>query len=225
VQTCYAFGVQAITRHATVTAMPRACAGLSHEQIDVAVERAVRDAAGPHRKAIARRLAYKDGAYLEYLVKVVPPGPPIPPAAAPAGRPPRWPLSLAALAAWIVTVAAGSWLLAGWLVRGGLRRGFARSAGVPRAVVVGHLSLALAGLLIWIVFLAADVAALAWAAVGVVLTVAGLGMATLAGGLPEAVSAGPDGGGGRTPVTVIALHGMLAATTILLVVLAAVGAA
>jgi hypothetical protein len=112
---------------------------------------------------------------------------------------------------------------------------------VPRAVVAGHAALALSGLGIWIAFLATGVTALAWTAVGVVLAVAGRGMATLAGGLPErrhetATGAGPASGGvlsSRTtaiqvpsgkPLARIALHGALAATTILLVVLAAIGA-
>ena len=172
---------------------------------------------------------------------------------------------------------AGSWLLAGWLVHGGLRRRESRS-GVPRAVIVGHFTLALAGLGVWIAFVVTGAAAAAWAAVGVILSIAGLGMATLGGGLPDAASAGtgepgPDGpaasggtgqraasarrtgpgqrrpggaGPGRSaslgpagpartavreaparagrPVTLIVVHGALAATTILLVVLAAIGA-
>jgi hypothetical protein len=144
-------------------------------------------------------------------------------------------------------------------------------AGVPRAVVGGHAALALTGLGIWIGFLVTGATALAWTAVGVVLAVAGLGMATLAGGLPQgtdetAASAAPGGaepastrladpgsaGSGSVtsrsaavgpasarvlpsrmtaiqlpsgkPLALIALHGVLAAATILLVVLAAAGA-
>jgi hypothetical protein len=138
--------------------------------------------------------------------------------------------------------------------------------GVPRAVVAGHVALALTGLGIWIAFLVTGVAALAWTAVGVVLAVAGLGMATLAGGLPEghdettagAGPAGAESAGTRLassgsassrsaaagqagagvlpsrmtaiqvpsgqPLALIALHGTLAASTILPVVLAAIGA-
>jgi hypothetical protein len=137
-------------------------------------------------------------------------------------------------------------------------------------VIIGHFTLALTGLGIWIAFLATGAAALAWAAVAVVLSVAGLGMATLAGGLPEqsqpdasppeprrpsdgllepqpatianSVSAGAaTGATSRTvgpaqartaaivvpagkPLARIALHGVLASATILLVVLAAIGA-
>ena len=270
VDTCFAFSVQALQRHVTVTEVPRACAGLTHEQINLAVDRAIRAVVGPHRKAVARRLAHREGAYLSYLVTVVPPRAPAPQAATPATPSSRLPLELAALAAWAVTAAAGTWLLAGWIARGGLRRGYARVAGVPRAVIVGHFTLALTGLGIWIAFLATSVAALAWAAVAVVLSVAGLGMATLAGGLPEqrrpsdgppeqrppsdgllepqpATTANPVSAGAvagatvrnvgsaqaRTaaivvpagkPLAVIALHGALASATILLVVLAAIGA-
>ena len=270
VANCYAFAVHALNQHVTVTSVPSACAGLTHEQINLAVDRAIRAVVGPHRKAVARRLAHQEGAYLSYLVTVVPPRAPAPQAATPATPSSRLPLELAALAAWAVTAAAGTWLLAGWIVRGGLRRGYARVAGVPRAVIVGHFTLALTGLGIWMAFLATSVAALAWAAVAVVLSVAGLGMATLAGGLPEqrrpgdgppeqrrpsdgllepqpATTANPVSAGAvagatvrnvgsaqaRTaaivvpagkPLAVIALHGALASATILLVVLAAIGA-
>jgi hypothetical protein len=182
---CYTFAVQALNQHVTVTSVPAACAGLTHEQINLAVDRAIRAVVGPHRKVVARRLAHEEAAYLSYLVTVVPPRAPAPQAARPATPSSRLPLALAALAAWAVTVAAGAWLLAGWIARGGLRRGYAQVAGVPRAVIVGHFTLALTGLVIWIAFLATSVPALAWVSVAVVLSVAGLGMATLAGGLPE----------------------------------------
>jgi len=254
VATCYAFAVQALNQHTTVTSVPAACTGLTHEQINLAVERAIRTVVGPHRKVIARRLAHEEAAYLSYLVTVVPPRAPAPPPASPATSPGRVPLNLAALAAWAVTMAAGTWLLAGWIARGGLTRRYARAAGVPRAVIVSHFTLALTGLGIWIAFLVTGVPALAWTAVAVVLSVAGLGMATLAGGLPEQrppcddppepqparviplAGTGPASTGptsARTqaigvpagkPLPVIALHGALAATTLLLVVLAAIGA-
>jgi hypothetical protein len=266
VAACYAFAVQALDRHETVTSVPPACAGLSHEEINQAVARAIRTVAGPHRKVVARRLAHREAAYLSYLVTVIPPRAQPSPVAAPSRPSSGSPLRLAALAAWGITAAAGAWLLAGWLARGGLRRRFTRVAGVPRAVVAGHAALALSGLGIWIAFLVTGTAALAWTAVGVVLAVAGLGVATLAGGLPEgrretaagagpagaepartglassgsarsrSVAAGPAGAGVRPsrmtaiqvpagkPLALIALHGALAASTILLVVLAAIGA-
>jgi hypothetical protein len=256
VASCYAFAVRALGQHVTVTSVPAACTGLTHEQINLAVDRAIRAVVGPHRKVVARRLAHQEAAYLSYLVTVVPPRAPAPRMASPATPSSRVPLELAALAGWAVTVTAGTWLLAGWIARGGLRRRYVRVAGVPRVVIVGHFTLALAGLGIWLAFLATGGTALAWASVAVVLSVAGLGMATLAGGLPEqrqpsggplesrpASTADPAPAGaaaGRNvelaqartaaivvpagkPLAVIALHGALAAATILLVVLAAIG--
>jgi hypothetical protein len=266
--TCYAFSVQALDRHVTVTSVPRACAGLSHEQVNLAVVRAVRTVAGPQAKVAGRRLAHRELAYLEYLIKAAPVPAPAPVAAQPAGTSSKLPLRLTALAAWVVTALAGSWLIAGWLAHGGLRRHGPRIAGVPRAVIVSHFTLALAGLGLWIAFAITGVPVLAWVAVGTILAIAGLGMATLAGGLPGiAASPGPasPGPGGpasdtaasgarasdarasgepagpgppaasRTavrevpvhvdrPVVPIAVHGVLAATTLLLVVLAAIGA-
>ncbi len=242
--TCYAFAVQALERHVTVTTVPPACAGLSHEQIDLAVTRAIRSVVGRRSKVAGRRLAHREIAYLVHLIKAAPVPTPAPVAAPPARPSSGTPLRLAALAAWVATMLAGSWLLAGWLVHGGLRRRESRS-GVPRAVVVGHFTLALAGLGAWIAFVATGAAAVAWVAVAVILSIAGLGMATLAGGLPDAASdesassgtderASPGPAAGTTvreaparvgrPVTLIAVHGALAATTILLVVLAAIGA-
>lgn len=185
VATCYAFAVQALDRHATVTSVPPSCRGLNHEQINLAVDRAIHAVAGPHRKAVARRLDHREAAYLSYLVTVVPPHVAPAPAATPSTPSSRLPLDFAALAAWVVTVAAGARLLAGWIAHGGLRLHGARVAGVPRVVIVGHFTLALAGLGVWIGFLVSNVTALAWVAVAVVLSVAGLGMATLAGGLPQ----------------------------------------
>jgi hypothetical protein len=223
VDTCYAFGVQALDRHITVTAVPRACTGLSRAQVNLAVARAIRDVAGPRPKAVARRLAYQEGAYLAHLISTVPPpgpaSPDIAPAVAPARQSAGLPLRLAALAAWIITAAAGSYLLAGWLADGGLRRR-TRATGMPPGIIISHFTLAVAGLGIWIGFVAADVSVLAWIAVGLTLPAAGLGMATLVAALPEPAASA----GARMPVTVIAVHGVLATATILLALLAAISA-
>jgi hypothetical protein len=129
--TCYAFAVRAIQQHITVTAAPGACAGLSHEQVNQAAARAIRELTAGQPKAAARRLARQDGAYLARMVSAIPaPRPPAPaahataPVPVPAGPGPGLPLGLAALAAWVLTAAAGTYLLAGWLADrlAGLRR-------------------------------------------------------------------------------------------------------
>ena len=139
----------------------------------------------------------------------------------------------------MVTAAAGSYLLTGWLA-GGLRRGITRAADMPPAIIVSHFALAAAGLGIWIAFVATEAPFLAWIAVGLILPIAGLGLAALAAALPEpAASSGPPSPSAplatlvaqaaaparmAMPVAVIAVHGILATATILLVLLAAAGA-
>ncbi len=241
VNTCYAFGVRALERHLTVLTVPRSCAGLSREEVDLAVVRAIRSVIGPLPKAAARRMAVQDSGYLAHLVRAVP----VPRPAALSTAPPRRPSDLvaefAALAAWLVTAAAGTYLVAGWLATTPAPLRLRRSRGLP-GVVIGHLVLAVAGLAVWVAFIVSGVAALAWVAVGVILLVAGLGMATLMAALPESVGSLPPGSTGRSalatqithalapvkparpPVLVIAVHGIFATVAILLVLLAAIGA-
>jgi hypothetical protein len=237
-QGCYAFAVRALQHHVTVTRLPRACAGMTRAEVNLAVGRAIRDVVGPLHKAAARRAEYLEGRYLEHLVKPVRPAPPPPVAAATSGQPGSLPVSLAALAAWLVTALAGSYLLAGWLA-GMSERGFRRKLRSLPVTVICHFSLALTGLAIWIAFVASNVAALAWVDFALILPVAGLGMAVLFGWLATLVGdSGPDPSpaadaqaetsgaatGQRTPALVIVLHGILATTTILLVLLAAIAA-
>jgi hypothetical protein len=268
-QTCYAFGVRALQQHITVTTVPRACAGLSAATVNLAVDRAVHLVVGPRPKAAARRLADREGARLAYLIRTVRPARPVSPAPPP-GPGSREPLRVAALVAWLVTATAGSYLLAGWLRNGGLRRGRggSRTGGLPPVIILGHFGVAVTGLGLWIAFMASDLTALAWTAAALLLPTAGLGMATLVTALPEPAesasppsaagpgpagpqsagpeSAGPESAGPgpagpdpgrlaariaataaparvRMPVTVIALHGVLATATMLLVLLAAIG--
>jgi hypothetical protein len=154
------------------------------------------------------------------------------------------PLGLAALMAWFVTAAAGSYLLAGWRAAGGLRRRRPAASLVP-VTVLSHFGLAVAGLGLWIAFVITGTRVLAWVGVGLIVLIAGLGMGALSAALPEpdrsASPAGPGPAGpdpvarvqpqadpgsskARTPVAVIAVHGTLATATILLVFLAAIGA-
>jgi hypothetical protein len=233
---CYALAVNALRRHVIVRRRPAPCAGLTQAQINEIVGRAIRTVVGPYPKAVARRLAAADSRYLGSLVRAVPP----PPAASTASAQPtlsgQLGIRLAALAAWLLTAIPGAYLLTGWLARVRRRR-LIRKPGVPSAVPLGHATLALTGLCIWIAFTATGVAALAWAAVGLTWIIAGLGMATLLSASPEqqviasTEEAAPPGPAGmsaaafpvRAPVIIIAVHGALATLTILLVLLAAVG--
>jgi len=148
------------------------------------------------------------------------------------------PASLAALTSWIVTAAAGLYLLAGLLTRTRSGRRRLRAAGPPPAVIGSHAGLGLSGLGLWIAFMATAEAALGWIAVGITFLAAGLGMATLLTAMPDPQRSGSLTAdtttastaaatartpAARPPVLVIALHGGLATVTILLVLLAVIG--
>ena len=71
-------------------------------------------------------------------------------------------MAIAAMIAWVVTASIGVYMLRTWVTRGGLRRQRATGAGVPPAVVFGHASAALTGLLIWLGFVKTRSDLLAW---------------------------------------------------------------
>jgi len=107
---------------------------------------------------------------------------------------------------------------------------------VPPPVVAGHVGLGMTGLAFWILYLISGWAGLAWTAVILLLPVAGLGMAVVTLGLPDpgarrgqasSPGGGPSARAPRTRLTaiVIAGHGVLAASTMLVVLLAALGTA
>jgi manganese efflux pump family protein len=91
------------------------------------------------------------------------------------------PLGFAALGAWLLTASLGGYMLRIWVTRGGLRRQRETGAGAPPLVIFGHMSLALTGLTLWCVFLAARWGPLAWVCVGVIAAtiVFGICMVTL----------------------------------------------
>lgn len=112
------------------------------------------------------------------------------------------------------------------------------ATAVPPGAIVAHFGLAAAGLALWVVFLIAGSPALAWIAGALLLPVAGLGLGLVTLGLPggrprlarpgagQPVGVGAMGAArasGRAPVLVVAGHGVLAAATLLLVLLAAIG--
>ena len=221
-----------IVRH-----VPPVCAGLGAQQVNLAIARAIRTVVGPLHKAAARRQAEADSRYLESLVRPVQPTRPSPQAAPSATTSATLSLRLAALAAWVAAASAGAYLPASQPSDGrrlGRRR--LRIASMPPWVILGHAGLAVAGLCIWIAYTITSATTLAWTDVGLTAVIAGLGMATLLAAIPEqrddsTHSASVESAGrnsapfpARAPVVTIALHGVLATLTILLVLLAAVGA-
>jgi hypothetical protein len=226
---CYQFAAGAIQRHVTVAAVPALCQGLSQVEVNVAVSRALRAAAaGVRGKVRQRQVIARDSLYVARLIRVVPAsgpptasaspsGPPGGPAASPSRPPSREALSLAALATWLVTASLGMSMMARWLIR-------ARRPGRgPRPVLnFAHFGLALTGLLVWISYLVTSATGLAWAACGLLLAVASLGMTLVFVG--PAVTTTDGERTGHPPVFVIAVHVTLACATILLATLAAIGA-
>jgi hypothetical protein len=241
VPACTSYGVRAIEHDVTVTRMPAACEGLSKAQVNLAVGRAIFAVAGGRSKVAWRREAYLVGARLAYLASgpqdtagPQPSGTAVPGSGAPARRGSDAALGFAALGAWLLTAGSGSYMLGAWISRSGIGRLLTGGPRLQPAVISGHFALAAAGLLVWIAYLATDEAALAWTAVGLLPLVAGLGMALLALGSSgerrgPVAAAGPRAAPGaparrRGPILVVIGHGLLAAGTVLLVLLAALGA-
>jgi manganese efflux pump family protein len=189
---CTAYSVYAIEHHITVTGRPAPCRGLSRAEVNQAVVAAVLRVTGDAPKALRRKRAAEAAAYVYHLVTALPPAaasalPAV--SGSPAPRRTRdLPMSLAALIAWLLTAGSGGYVLGSWIAHGGsLRRlpGTGGDTGASPSVIFGHFGLALGGLLLWAAYLVTGWAALAWTSVALLLPVAGLGMATLAAGLPR----------------------------------------
>lgn len=146
-------------------------------------------------------------------------------------------MDVAALIVWIATALGGSVLLAKWVSHGGLRQQQAGTSGFPAPVIFGHFLLAGAGLVLWIIYLVSDTSALAWVSFAALVAVALLGFTMFARWLPLYRSAptsvmsgrGPGADTGTAPAErhlpplIVAGHGLLGATTLVLVLLAAAG--
>lgn len=139
----------------------------------------------------------------------------------------RW----AALIAWIVTAGGGFVLLGLWLKHGGTRQQGQAGDRIRPPVLFSHFALAVGGLVAWIIYVASDTDALAWASLAALVAVALLGFAMFAVWLRRRRTASaPAHAGGDAepaeqhfPVPIVALHGLLGAATLVLVALAAAG--
>ena len=179
-------------------------------------------------------------AYVSALISGPPPTVPgAPPSSAPGGPPTASGGSrigfsepaaeVAALLAWLAAAGSGGWILIRWSRAGGrLTRPPGAADAAPSAVIVGHGGLGLLGLTVWALFMSTGWAALAWISVGLLAPVAGLGMTVLLTGLPRprpaAASSLSPTRSGRPPAALIAGHGLFVLVTLLLVLLAAIGA-
>jgi hypothetical protein len=91
-------------------------------------------------------------------------------------------------------------------------------------VILGHVGGGLVGLVLWAAFMLSAWVGLAWIALGLLAPVAGAGMAVLLLGLPGPGRPGLIARRPRIPVLTIVVHGLFAATALLLVLLATIGA-
>jgi hypothetical protein len=139
-----------------------------------------------------------------------------------------------ALTTWVLTASGGFVMLGVWLKHGGMQQGELPGDRIRPARILSHFALAATGLVLWIVYVASDSDVLAWVAFALLAIVALLGFSMLALWLrqrsrePALAGAGataPNAGPAeqRFPVPVVGLHGLLAATTLVLVFLVAAG--
>lgn len=130
-------------------------------------------------------------------------------------------MDVAALITWVLTAGGGFVLLVLWLKNGGMSQ---RASGRIRpAVILTHFALAATGLVLWIVYVANDSSTLAWIAFVLLLVVALIGFAMLGIWLSQRNRRDNAPAEQRFPVPIVGLHGLLAATTLVLVFLSAAG--
>jgi hypothetical protein len=144
-------------------------------------------------------------------------------------------MDVAALITWLIAAIGGFVLLGTWIANGGLRRDVGRPSRLPPGVVFGHFLLAAAGLVLWVIYLVADSDSLTWVAFVAVAVAALLGFVMFFRWLPQirarrtvAATAGARAADATAesqfPVAVVVAHGLFAAATVVLVLLAALSA-
>jgi uncharacterized membrane protein len=127
----------------------------------------------------------------------------------------------AALITWVLTAGGGFVLLAIWLKNGGMSQ---QDGGrIRSARILSHFALAATGLVLWIVYVASNSSAVAWIAFALLLVVALIGFSMLAIWLAQRQRRDTAASEQRFPVAIVGVHGLLAATTLVLVFLAAAG--
>ncbi|HEY2551917.1 MAG TPA: hypothetical protein VGI64_15200 [Streptosporangiaceae bacterium] len=149
-------------------------------------------------------------------------------------------MGVIALITWIITASGGLFLLAIWLIEYDREFQTAAATRLPVPVLVSHVLLALTGLVVWSVYLVADIARLAWLAGVMLLLVAMLGLVMAvrwigvyrtfttarirqpAGDAPGSRAVAPPER--NFPVPVVIGHGVFAVVTLLLVLLTALRA-
>jgi hypothetical protein len=147
-------------------------------------------------------------------------------------------VAFAALITWFAAILLGLFMLAVWLIENDVTDRVVAPSRLPVIIIFGHLSLAAAGLAMWVAYLVLGRALFAWAAIGILGGIAALGATMFLRWIPVyrgparvAGPAQPSGGAlavpaeGNFPVAVVAAHGLLAVLTLVLALLTALHAA
>jgi hypothetical protein len=142
-------------------------------------------------------------------------------------------MGVAALVTWIATIMGGLVLLVIWIIEYDPEFQSATATRLPVPVISLHAFLGLGGLMVWVSYLLLDQQRLAWATVGVLGAVAVLGLVMAARWLPvyrKVAAPGPSltrqaivPPERNFPLPVVILHGVMAVTTLVLVLLTALG--
>ena len=153
-----------------------------------------------------------------------------------------------ALIVWFITALWGLYMLAVWLIENDATRQGTAASRLPLPVILAHVTFAVAGLGVWVAYLLVDRPALAWTAVGILVAIALLGLSMFARWIPVyrmaddevsvpvgAAAPGAPGAApgmpslrelpaeGSFPLLIVLAHGAFAASTVVLVVLTALG--
>jgi manganese efflux pump family protein len=156
-------------------------------------------------------------------------------------------MAVAALVTWLITAVGGLVMVAAWASRGGAgadqrsttvgaARATAGAAGLPVSaptrlrppLVFAHAGLAVVGLVVWLAYLFTDNDGLAWTAFVLLLPVAVLGLTMFArwvqaGDHRRDASVGAARPESAFPLPVVLAHGIFAVSTVILVLLTALG--
>jgi hypothetical protein len=142
-------------------------------------------------------------------------------------------MGVAALVTWIVTIMGGLVLLVIWIIEYDPEFQSATATRLPVPVISLHAFLGLGGLMLWVSYLLLDQRRLAWATVCVLAVVAVLGLVMAArwlGVYRHVAAPGPSltrqaivPPERNFPLPVVILHGVMAVTTLVLVLLTALG--
>jgi len=141
------------------------------------------------------------------------------------------------LITWFAAVLMGLFMLAVWLIENDVTdRGVAPSR-LPVLVIFGHMFLAAAGLGVWATYLIVERMMFAWVAIGILGGIAALGATMFLRWIPVYRHTDPPGIGQLSaemtaapaernfPVAIVALHGLLAVSTLILALLTVLGVA